>query len=208
MINQITYPFILPDLPYEKSALLPHISEEALDFHHGKHHNAYVVNLNKLLENLPEIAQLSLEEIMLKCYHDSNMAGIFNNAAQIWNHSFYWHCMKPNGGGEPSEKLKSAIVENFGSFDKFVENFKQAAVSQFGSGWAWLVKNADGKLEIVKTSNAACPIVEGKVPLLTCDVWEHAYYIDYRNRRPDYVSVFMNELVNWDFVEKQLYNPL
>jgi Fe-Mn family superoxide dismutase len=206
MINQTTYPFILPELPYAKDALLPHISPEALDFHHGKHHNAYVVNLNKLLENLPEIAKLSLQEIMVKCYNDGNMVGIFNNAAQIWNHSFYWHCMKPNGGGTPSAKLQAALAENFDSFEKFVEDFKQAAITQFGSGWAWLVKNADGKLEIVKTANAACPITEGKVPLLTCDVWEHAYYIDYRNRRPDYVSVFMNELVNWDFVEEMMNN--
>jgi Fe-Mn family superoxide dismutase len=202
--NQNKYPFTLPELPYSKDALMPHISPETLDFHHGKHHNAYVVNLNKLLENLPKIQDMSLEQIIVNCYNNNEMVGIFNNAAQIWNHSFYWHCMSPNNKIGPSENLKQKLIDNFGSFEKFVEDFKQVAISQFGSGWAWLVVNSDGKLEIVKTSNAACPITDGKVPLLTCDVWEHAYYIDYRNKRPDYVSVFMNELVNWNFVEEKL----
>ena len=202
--NQHQYPFILPALPYEKDALMPHISSETLEFHHGKHHNAYVVNLNKLLENLPEMHGMSLEEIMIKCYNDTKMAGVFNNAAQIWNHSFYWHCMIPNSGNQPSEYLKKRLTENFGSVEKFVEDFKQACVTQFGSGWAWLVSDDNGKLEIVKTSNAQCPITDGKTPLLTCDVWEHAYYIDYKNKRPDYVSIFINELVNWSFVEANL----
>ena len=200
--NQNKYPFSLPELPYSKNDLMPYISSETLDFHHGKHHNTYVVNLNKLLETKSDMHDISLEEIVLKSEKDSSMSGVFNNAAQIWNHSFYWHCMKKNGGGEPSAEFKDILERDFGSFEKFVEDFKNAALTQFGSGWAWLVMNPDKTLEIVKTPNAGTPITNGQIPLMTCDVWEHAYYVDYRNKRPDYVSTFMAHLINWDFVEQ------
>lgn len=185
--------FILPELPYAKNALEPHISSETLEFHYGKHHQAYVNNLNKLIPGT-EFESMPLEEIIKLA-----KGGIFNNAAQVWNHTFYWHCLSPNGGGEPQGKLSEAINKYFGSFASFKEQFTQAAITTFGSGWAWLVQDADGALKIISTSNAGTPMTEGLTALLTCDVWEHAYYIDYRNARPDYVSAFW-ALVNWEFV--------
>jgi Fe-Mn family superoxide dismutase len=184
--------FSLPDLPYKKDALAPHISSETLDYHHGKHHAAYVNNLNKLIDGKPE-AQKSLEDII-----KSSEGGLFNNAAQVWNHTFYWSCMKPGGGGQPTGDLLDAIKRDFGSFDKFKEEFANAAATQFGSGWAWLVL-ADGKLAVTKTGNADLPMKHGQKALLTIDVWEHAYYIDYRNARPKYIDTFLAHLVNWDF---------
>ena len=189
--------FELPALPYEMNALEPHISKETLEYHYGKHHRAYVTNLNNLIPGT-EFEKMSLEEIMKK-----SSGGIFNNAAQIWNHTFYWHSLTPNGGGEPSGKLADAIKKDFGSFSDFKTAFTKAALTQFGSGWAWLVKNASGKLEIVQTGNAGNPMLDGKKPLLTCDVWEHAYYIDTRNDRAKYVEHFWN-LVNWEFAAKNL----
>ncbi len=185
----------LPAMPYDKGALAPYLSAETLEFHYGKHHQAYVTILNNLIPGT-EFENLSLEEIILK-----SSGGIFNNAAQIWNHTFYWNGLKPNGGGKPTGALLEAIEKAFGSFDAFKEAFTKCAVTTFGSGWAWLVKNADGSLTLVSTSNAACPLTSGQKPLLTCDVWEHAYYIDYRNARPKYVEEFWN-VVNWDFVAK------
>ena len=176
-------------------ALAPHISRETLEYHYGKHHQAYVTNLNNLIKGT-EFENLSLEEIILK-----SSGGIFNNAAQIWNHTFYWNCLSPNGGGEPSGALRDAIDAKFGSFEEFKKQFSQTSITTFGSGWGWLVKNADGSVELMSTSNAGTPMTSGKTALLTCDVWEHAYYIDYRNRRPDYVGAFWN-LVNWDFVSR------
>ncbi len=187
----------LPKLPYDMNALAPHISEETLEYHYGKHHKTYVDNLNKLIADT-EYADLTLEEIIKK-----SSGGLFNNAAQTWNHTFYWHCLSPSGGGQPEAALAQAIDKAFGNFDDFKQKFTTAAVTTFGSGWAWLVKNADGSLAIESTSNAANPLTEGKTPLLTCDMWEHAYYIDYRNRRPDYMNAFW-ELVNWQYVNKQL----
>jgi len=189
--------FTLPDLPYAANALEPHISANTFSFHHAKHHNAYVVNLNKLIEGTEHATQ-SLEEIMKASAGKADKAGIFNNAAQVWNHTFYWHSMKPQGGGKPSGPLAAAIEHDFGSYENFRAEFHAAGVSQFGSGWAWLVLN-DGELEVTKTGNADCPLVHGQVPLLTADVWEHAYYIDYQNRRPDYLNTFLDALVNWDF---------
>jgi Fe-Mn family superoxide dismutase len=185
----------LPDLPYSKNALEPHISAETLEFHHGKHHAAYVNNLNNLIGGT-EFEERSLEDIILK-----SSGGVFNNAAQIWNHSFYWNCLKPNGGGEPTGSLAEAIKSAFGSFEDFKKEFSQKAVTLFGSGWAWLVKDKDGAIAIEQTSNAGTPMPAGRKALLTCDVWEHAYYIDYRNARPKYVEAFWN-LVNWDFAAK------
>ncbi len=187
--------FELPELPYAKDALAPHISEETLEYHYGKHHQTYVTNLNNLVPGT-EFEGMSLEEII-----KSSSGGIFNNAAQVWNHTFYWNSLSPNGGGEPEGGLANAINRTFGSFDEFKEAFTKCAVTTFGSGWAWLVKNADGSLELVSTSNAGCPLTEGQVPIITCDVWEHAYYIDYRNARPKYLEAFWN-LVNWDFAAK------
>ncbi len=189
--------FELPPLPYPKNALEPHISEETLEYHYGKHHNTYVVNLNNLIAGT-EFENQSLEDII-----KNSDGGIFNNAAQVWNHTFYWNCLSPNGGGEPDGALADAINAKFGSFEQFKKDFSAACVTNFGSGWTWLVKNASGELEIVKTSNAGCPLTAGQTPLLTCDVWEHAYYIDYRNARPSYVEAFWN-LVNWDFVASNL----
>lgn len=185
----------LPALPYELNALEPHISKETLEYHYGKHHQTYVTNLNNLIKGT-EFANLSLEDIIKK-----SSGGIFNNSAQVWNHSFYWNCLSPNGGGQPSGALADAINSTFGSFDKFKEEFTKTAVTTFGSGWGWLVKNTDGSLALVSTSNAGTPMTSGQTALLTCDVWEHAYYIDYRNARPKYVEAFWN-LVNWDFVAK------
>ena len=187
----------LPALPYSLEALEPIISKQTLEYHYGKHHQAYVTNLNKLIIGT-EFENLSLEEIILK-----SSGGIFNNAAQVFNHTFYWNCMAPNAGGEPIGKIAAAINQAFGSFATFKEKFSQTAVATFGSGWVWLVKDKDGKLAIVSTSNAGNPLTDGKKPLLTCDVWEHAYYIDYRNARPSYVEKFWN-LVNWDFVASNL----
>ncbi|MDT8406968.1 MAG: superoxide dismutase [Fe] [Methylococcales bacterium] len=184
--------FELPALPYAKNALAPHISEETLEFHYGKHHQTYVTNLNNLVTGT-EFAGKSLEEIV-----KAATGGIFNNAAQVWNHTFYWNSLSPNGGGEPTGGLANAINRSFGSFAEFKEKFTQCAVTTFGSGWAWLVKNPDGSLALVSTSNAATPLTEGQTPLLTCDVWEHAYYVDYRNARPKYLEAFWN-LVNWEF---------
>lgn len=190
-------PFTLPALPYPKDALAPHLSAETLEYHHDKHHAAYVTNLNKLLDGKPE-AELSLEQVLL---HSDGP--IFNNAAQVYNHTFYWHCMRPAGGGRPTGELSQAIARDFGSFENFREAFAAAAITQFGSGWAWLVL-ADGKLAVTKTSNADLPLKHGQTPLLTIDVWEHAYYIDYRNARPKYVDTFLDHLVDWDFVAANL----
>ena len=185
----------LPELPYSKNALEPHISAETLELHHGKHHAAYVNNLNNLISDT-EFKKVSLEDIILK-----SSGGVFNNAAQIWNHSFYWNCLKPGGGGEPIGSMAEAIKSTFGSFEDFKKEFTQKAVTLFGSGWAWLVKNKDGSIAIEQTSNAGTPMTSDKKALLTCDVWEHAYYIDYRNARPKYIEAFWN-LVNWDFAAK------
>ena len=188
---------ILPELTYPKDALAPYLSEKTLDFHYGKHHNTYVVNVNKLIEGT-DLANETLENIINKTVGDSSKSGIFNNAAQVWNHTFYWHSMKPNGGGPPTGAIADKIKADFGSYDKFAEEFKNAGATQFGSGWAWLiVKN--GKLEVMKTSNADTPIAHGLKPVLTVDVWEHAYYLDYQNRRADYLDAFIKNLVNWDF---------
>jgi len=185
----------LPPLPYALDALQPHISRETLEIHYGKHHQAYVTNLNNLVKGT-EFENLSLEDIIRK-----SSGGIFNNSAQIWNHTFYWHSLAPKGGGQPKGSLGEAVKKKFSSFDAFKEAFTKSAVGNFGSGWTWLVKKADGTVDIVNTSNAATPLTGADKPLLTCDVWEHAYYVDYRNRRPDYVGAFWN-LVNWEFAAK------
>ncbi|MBF0611736.1 MAG: superoxide dismutase [Magnetococcales bacterium] len=184
---------VLPPLPFEKDALEPYISRETLEYHHGKHHQTYVTNLNNLIAGT-EFENSSLEEIVMK-----SSGGMFNNAAQVWNHTFYWNCLRAPGGAEPSGALLDAIVAKWGSLAAFQEAFTKVAVGTFGSGWGWLVKTADGGLDLVSTSNAATPLTQGMVPLLTCDVWEHAYYVDYRNARPKYVEAFW-KLVNWDFV--------
>ena len=192
----------LPDLPYSKNALEPHISARTLEFHHDKHHKAYVDNANKLLEGT-DLAQLDLEAIIKKAAGDPSKAGIFNNAAQVWNHSFYWKCMKPGGGGAPTGAIAQRINADFGSYEKFVEAFKNAGTTQFGSGWAWLVLDG-GSLKITKTPNAENPMVQGMKPLLVVDVWEHAYYLDYQNKRPDYLTTFVDKLIFWDFVNSCL----
>lgn len=189
--------FTLPELPYAMDALAPTISKETLEFHYGKHHQAYVTNLNNLVAGT-EFESASLEDIVKK-----SSGGVFNNAAQVWNHTFYWNSMSPNGGGEPTGKLADAINAKWGSVAAFKEAFNKSAAGNFGSGWTWLVKKADGSLDIVNTSNAATPLTTSDVALLTCDVWEHAYYIDYRNARPKYLESFWN-LVNWDFAAKNL----
>ena len=195
--NQQKYPFVLPDLPYLSKASEPHMSEQTFSLHHGKHHQAYVTNLNKLIENT-DLAEYDLEHIINQTNGKQDKVGIFNNAAQVWNHSFFWPCMKPKGGGKPTGKLHDKIVEDFGSFEEFCEQFKQAGTTQFGSGWAWLV-HENGKLKVVKTANADTPFLRNQTPIMTADVWEHAYYVDYQNRRPDYLKVFLEHLVNWDF---------
>ena len=187
----------LPALPYDRAALEPYISAETIDFHYSKHHQTYVTNLNNLIAGT-EFESADLESIVRKA-----QGGMFNNAAQVWNHSFYWNCLKPLGGGEPHGKLADAINSTFGSFDAFKAEFSKTAIGTFGSGWAWLVQRADGSLALVSTSNAATPLTGTDKPLLTCDVWEHAYYVDYRNARPKYVEAFWN-LVNWDFVAAQM----
>ncbi len=184
--------FKLPDLPYALDALAPHISKETLEYHYGKHHQTYLTNLNKLITDTPFASQ-SLEAII-----QGSSGGIFNNAAQTWNHTFYWNCLSPQGGGEPTGTLAEAIRKDFGSFAAFKEQFTQTAITTFGSGWAWLVRDDEQKLKIISTSNAGNPITSKLTPLLTCDVWEHAYYIDYRNARPEYLKAFW-DLVNWDF---------
>lgn len=187
----------LPPLPFEMNALEPHISKETLEYHYGKHHKTYVDNLNKFVPGTEHEGK-SLEELIT-----TTTGGIFNNAAQVWNHSFYWNCLSPNGGGEPSAELKALLESAFGSFEAFKEKFSEVSIKTFGSGWGWLVKNAADELAIVSTSNAGNPLTDNNTPLLTCDVWEHAYYVDYRNARPKYVESFWN-LVNWQFVESNL----
>ena len=194
--------FELPPLPYSDDALDPHISAKTFSFHYGKHHAAYVANLNNLTKDSP-LAKKSLEEVMKEVAGDSKKAGIFNNAAQIWNHTFFWHSMKPGGGGEPTGELKQKIDQAFGGFDEFKKEFSTKAATLFGSGWTWLVSNG-GKLEIVQTPGAGNPMTDGKTPLMTLDVWEHAYYLDYQNRRPDFIKTFLDHLVNWDFAAKNL----
>jgi Fe-Mn family superoxide dismutase len=195
--------FELPPLPYPANALEPHMSANTFSFHHAKHHNAYVVNLNNLVKDTP-LANKSLEEVIKESWADRPAKqGIFNNAAQVWNHTFFWNSMAPNGGGKPSGKVLAKIESDLGGYEKFVEEFKNAGATQFGSGWAWLVLDG-GKLKVTKTANAELPMVLGQTALLTCDVWEHAYYLDYQNRRPDFLQVFLDKLVNWSFVEKNL----
>ncbi len=198
------YPYTLPDLPFKPKALEPYISENTLSFHHGKHHQAYVNNLNSLIKGT-DLEAKNIDEIILATAKDSSKASIFNNAGQVWNHTFYWHSMKQNGGGEPKGKLATQIEKDFGSFTAFKEKFKEAGVAQFGSGWAWLVLE-DGKLKITKTANADLPMVHGQKALLTADVWEHAYYLDYQNKRPDYLTIFLDHLINWDFAEDTFNN--
>jgi Fe-Mn family superoxide dismutase len=190
--------FELPSLPYAKDALAPHISAETLEFHHGKHHNTYVVNLNKFVDADASLQGKSLEDIVR-----SSKGGVFNNAAQVWNHTFYWHSLSPKGGGAPTGQIAELITRDFGSFESFKEKFTAAAIGQFGSGWAWLVQTPEGKLEITQTGNAETPLTGANKPVLTCDVWEHAYYIDYRNARATYVNAFW-ALVNWDFANQNL----
>jgi len=194
--------FSLPPLPYAEDALEPHISAKTLSFHYGKHHKAYVTKLNELTENT-DLAKLSLEDVIRKTAGDAAKAGVFNNAAQVWNHTFYWQSMKPGGGGAPKGALAEKITKDFGGFDAFKDAFKTAGATQFGSGWAWLV-NEKGTLKVTKTPNADLPLVHGQTALLTMDVWEHAYYLDYQNRRPDYISTFLDKLANWDFAEANL----
>ncbi|MFP2901559.1 MULTISPECIES: superoxide dismutase [Corallococcus] len=192
-------PFTLPELPYKKDALAPHMSAETLEFHHDKHHAAYVNKLNELTAGKPEAAK-SLVEVIL-----SSDGPVFNNAAQVWNHTFFWNCMTPtNGGGKPTGEVAEAINRDFGSYEEFKRQFADAAATQFGSGWAWLVQDSSGKLSVMKTANADLPMKHGKKALLTIDVWEHAYYIDYRNARPKFIETFLTSLVNWDFVNQNL----
>ncbi|MFM6191884.1 MAG: superoxide dismutase [Planktothrix sp.] len=195
--------FELPPLPYAPDALEgSKMSAQTFSYHHGKHHAAYVTNLNNLIKDT-DLADKSLEEIIKATANDPAKVGIFNNAAQVWNHSFFWNCMKPGGGGEPTGDLANKINQDFGGFDKFVAEFKNAAATQFGSGWAWLVLD-NGTLKVTKTANAANPMVDGATPLLTLDVWEHAYYLDFQNARPGYIDNFLSSLVNWDFVAQNL----
>ena len=194
--------FELPSLPYANDALAPYMSSETLDFHHGKHHQTYVTNLNNLVKDT-DMQDSSLEEIVVKSSKDSSMAGIFNNAGQHWNHILFWQCMKPNGGGSMPSELESRITSDVGGLDQFKEAFIQAGTTQFGSGWAWLAID-NGKLVVTKSPNASNPLVDGMKPILGCDVWEHSYYIDYRNKRPDYLKAFLDSLVNWEFVASQL----
>jgi Fe-Mn family superoxide dismutase len=192
----------LPALPYGLDALEPHISRSTLEFHHGKHHAAYVTNLNNLVAGT-DLEGKSLDETILAVSGDASKAGVFNNAAQVWNHTFYWQGMKPGGGGAPTGALAARIDADFGGFDAFKEQFKTAGATQFGSGWAWLVLD-NGALKITKTGNADLPLAHGQKALLTMDVWEHAYYLDYQNRRPDYITTYLEKLVNWDFVASNL----
>ncbi|MCS7030454.1 MAG: superoxide dismutase [Gloeomargarita sp. SKYG116] len=191
----------LPELPYPQDALAPYITEELMSYHYGKHHAAYVTNYNNLVKDT-EYDQMPIEEVIKKTYGDPSKVGIFNNGAQAWNHTFYWNCMKPGGGGEPTGALADKIKADFGSFEEFKNAFKQAGVTQFGSGWAWLVLE-NGTLKVTKTLNADNPLCFNQIPLLTMDVWEHAYYLVYKNRRPDYAQDFIDHLINWDFVSAQ-----
>jgi superoxide dismutase, Fe-Mn family len=193
---------VLPDLPFAKEALAPYISANTLDFHYGKHHKAYVDNANKLLAGT-DLEALSLEDVIRKTAGDASKVGIFNNVAQVWNHSFYWKCLKPGGGGAPTGPVAEKINAAWGSYDKFVDELKTAGTTQFGSGWAWLVLD-NGQFKITKTANADTPIAHGLTPLLTIDVWEHAYYLDYQNRRPDYLATVIDKLINWDFVNANM----
>ena len=194
--------FELPSLPYANDALAPYMSAETLAFHHGKHHQTYVTNLNNLLKD-NELQGASLEDIVVMSSKDTSMTGIFNNAGQHWNHILFWQCMKPNGGGSIPSELEARLNSDFGSVDQFKEAFIQAGTTQFGSGWAWLAID-NGKLVVTKSANASNPLVDGMKPILGCDVWEHSYYIDYRNKRPDYLKAFLDSLVNWEFVDSQL----
>ena len=194
--------FELPSLPYASDALAPYMSSETLDFHHGKHHQTYVTNLNNLVKDT-DMQNSSLEEIVVKSSKDPSMAGIFNNAGQHWNHILFWQCMKPNGGGSMPSELESRITSDLGGIDQFKEAFIQAGITQFGSGWAWLAID-NGKLVVTKSPIASNPLVDGMKPILGCDVWEHSYYIDYRNKRPDYLKAFLDSMVNWEFVASQL----
>jgi superoxide dismutase, Fe-Mn family len=194
--------FELPALPYAESALEPYYSARTISFHHGKHHKAYVDNLNKLVAGT-DLEGKTLEEVILAAAGNPQKAGVFNNAAQIWNHTFFWHSLKPGGGGKPTGALAAKIDQAFGGYEKFVEQFKAAAVGRFGSGWGWLVVEA-GALKIVATPNAETPLTAKQTPLLTVDVWEHAYYLDYQNRRPDFVQAYLDHLVNWDFANANL----
>ncbi|NJR55330.1 MAG: superoxide dismutase [Acaryochloris sp. CRU_2_0] len=194
--------YALPDLPYDYNALDPHISARTLEFHHDKHHAAYVTKCNEMTQDTP-MADMAIAEIIKSAYGDSAKAGLFNNAAQAWNHTFYWNSMKPGGGGLPSGALAAKINTDFGNYDNFKAAFKEAGATQFGSGWAWLVLD-NGTLKVTKTPNAENPLVHGQTPLLTMDVWEHAYYLDFQNKRPDYIDTFLSSLVNWDFAAQQL----
>ena len=192
----------LPKLDYANEALAPIMSAETLDLHHGKHHQTYITNLNNFIKDT-NMANMSLEEIISESSKDKSKAGIFNNASQHWNHNLFWKCMKPNGGGQLPRRLEERIVSDFGSVDQFKQDFKQAGITQFGSGWCWLSIN-DDKLVVTKTANAANPLIENMKPILGCDVWEHSYYVDYRNRRPEYLNNFVEKLINWDYVESLL----
>jgi superoxide dismutase, Fe-Mn family len=200
---QASDPFSLPALPYPENALAPVISSMTMGFHYGKHHRAYVDNLNKAVQG-SELANKPLEDIVKITAADPNRVGIFNNAAQDWNHTFYWNSMRPNGGGMPGGAIADRIKDSFGDYAKFRDEFANAAVTQFGSGWAWLVQDQDNKLKVLKTANADTPMARGMNCLLTCDVWEHAYYVDYQNRRPDYVNAWLDKLVNWEFASQRL----
>ena len=192
----------LPKLDYPKNGLSPIMSEETLDLHHGKHHQTYITKLNEFIKET-DMQDMSLEKIILKSYQDKSMVGLFNNASQHWNHNLFWKCMKPNGGGKIPPRLEKRLISDFGSIDNFKSEFKNAGITQFGSGWCWLsIKN--GKLVISKTANAANPLIDDMNPILGCDVWEHSYYIDYRNRRPEYLEKFIENLINWEFVESLL----
>ena len=194
--------FELPALPWAADALEPHYSARTMSFHYGKHHNAYVTNLNKLIADTP-LAEMTLEQIIKAVADDPAKAGVFNNAAQVWNHTFFWHSMKPGGGGRPGGALAARLDEAFGDIDKFAEQFKATAAGRFGSGWGWLVLDG-GALKVMSTANADTPLAHGLTPLLTVDVWEHAYYLDYQNRRPDFIQAFLDHLVNWEFVAENL----
>ena len=193
----------LPKLDYSNEALSPIMSAETLDLHHGKHHQTYITNLNNFIKDT-NMVDMSLEEIILESSKDKSKTGIFNNASQHWNHNLFWKCMKPNGGGKIPPKLEKKIISDFGSVDQFKKDFKQAGITQFGSGWCWLSINKEGKLIVSKTANAANPLIDNMKPILGCDVWEHSYYIDYRNRRPEYLEKFVDNLINWEFVESLL----
>ena len=195
-------PFTLPELPYATDALEPYMSANTFSFHHAKHHNAYVTNLNNLIKDT-DLASHTLEEIIMKTAGDASKAGIFNNAAQVWNHTFFWNSMKPAGGGAPTGTIGDKIAKDFGGYDAFKEAFKAAATTQFGSGWAWLVLEK-GTLKVTKTGNADLPMVHNQTAILTLDVWEHAYYLDYQNRRPDFITTYLDKLVNWDFANANL----